>query len=227
MKNFKQFFYERSAEEIMSLPSPKGGKWLDGNNYVFNVEGDTCNQEYCYNVKFEDLPDIGNKGNGVMISFTRDNMMSDQRKGFGQQVFDGVRKAIGEFIQRNKPGRIVWAPVDRSSKPGLADNPNARSKAYDIWAVKSIWPQMYVSYRPNEWVRRDIYDQHYAGKGYPAVPPDAKTGDRASMLRMRSEYENRNNNKNLINKPSVAKPPLAKTAKTGEDPFMLDLIDIN
>ena len=224
--DFLQKLDEKSVEEIMATPKPKDGKWENPYSYVFNVEGDDCGKEYCYKVKFDDLPNIGAKGDGVMVSFTRDDMMSDQRRGVGFKVFDAVRKAIAEYVNQKKPGKIIWAPVERSSKPGLANNVDARSTAYEIWAIKSIWPNMYVSFRPNEWIRRDIYDKVYAGKGYPVVPADAKTGDRASLNRFRDEYANIKMGKQI--QPVATKPvtPVKSPTVKSDDSFDLEIMDI-
>ena len=160
---------ERSAQEIKAMPAPKDGRWLGNNNYVFNIEGDDCvddmgnrRSSHCYNVKFDAY------GNGVSISFDRVGSYGDQNLGLGQQVFDGVRKAVSEYIAKNKPELLKWSPI--LSKEGK----ESRSKAYEIWSVKALWPELYVSPSVNLWMRRDVYDKQYVPSGYPPVPPDAK-----------------------------------------------------
>jgi hypothetical protein len=194
-KSFREWLalHERSLEDIEALRPPKNGKWEDSETYSFDVDGDECSNDMgydgCYVVSFLPLPDINNKGSGVMVSFTRSGLTSDMRLGVGFKVFDGVRKAISEYVSRSRPKRIVWSPVERTGRAGPANTPDARSKAYDAWAVKAIWPDKYVSYRPNEWVERSWYDRNYAGKGHPPIPEYARAGDRASLARFRAEWK--------------------------------------
>lgn len=216
-KSFREWLslHERSLEDIEALRPPKNGKWEDELTYSFDVEGDECDNDMgydgCYVVNFLPLPDINNKGDGVMVSFTRSGMTSDTRLGVGFKVFDGVRKAISEYVSKKTPKRIVWSPVERSGRPGPANTPDARSKAYDAWAVKALWPDKYVSYRPNEWVERSWYDRNYAGKGHPPIPEYARAGDRASLARFRAEW------KSMIERQAAERRAASERAQGTQD----------
>ena len=144
---------------------PKDGEWIDQNHYGFNVEGDDCessSDKYCYIVIIYDGD----------ISFKRNNSYDDVRGGFGDKVFDGVRYAILEYIKKNNPAQLSWVPI-RNKKPNPVTgriNYEARKSAYEIFAIKSLFPDFYVSTIVNYWMRRDLYDKLVAEKGYPAIP---------------------------------------------------------
>jgi hypothetical protein len=166
---------ERSAEEIVTMAGPKEGTWVDKDTYSFNVEGeDKCSDrdgdlKFCYKVRFVPI-----EGKGVGISFDRAGSYADLNMGSGQAVFDGVRKAVGEYITKNKPEVIYWSPAQRM-QTGFdpVKNPTAREKVYEIWSIKALWPDLYVSPEVNKWVRRDVYDSKYVKEGYPPVPANA------------------------------------------------------
>ena len=169
MFSFREWLtlHERSASDIRAI-KPKDGKWVSPYTYEFNVPGDDCGKERCYSVTFSGGTE------GVSISFYRDGSVKDFRGGFGLKVFDGVRVAILDFIEKHNPDKLAWSPVRRSTKTGPAKTPEARKEAYDTLSIKAMWPDLYVGINPTEWIRRDLYDTVYVGKGYPPVPDDAR-----------------------------------------------------
>lgn len=179
---------ERSAAELASMPEPKDGKWISPNRYDFNVEGDPCldakgepdetGVRRCYSVS------IAGGEEGISVAFYRNGSVSDQNLGVGQDVFDGVRKALSEYITKNKPKVINWSPVMSSKFK------NSREKAYEIWSIKALWPDLYVSPQVNQWIRRDVYDSKYVPLGYPPVPKNASKT-------MKSLQEFRNSNEGM------------------------------
>jgi hypothetical protein len=195
--NYLDVIFERNEDEIANI-QVKDGNWGKNDNgnvvYRFNIEGDNCaganpykGSEPCYVVTFagDDL----NPNVGVSVSFSRAQSYGDYRGGFGPKVFDAVRKAIYEYIKMRNPAALYWNPVQRDSEaePGKANTPNARQGAYEIWSVKALWPEKYVSFRENEWLRRDLYDKFYVSKGFPKVPDNldknSLPGDKRKALR--------------------------------------------
>lgn len=167
---------EKTEDEIANI-QVKDGKWINLNSgpaqFQFNVEGDdNCSLERCYAVNISG--DDHDPFHGVSIAFTRDNRYDDQRLGFGPKVFDGIRKAIFDYIKARNPASLSWSPIQRTSRPGegKANTPEARKNAYEIWSLKALWPHLYVSFHENHWIRRDLYDKHFVPKGYPPVPED-------------------------------------------------------
>lgn len=169
MFSFREWLnlHERSVSDIRAI-KPKDGIWAGPWNYEFNVPGDDCGKERCYSVRF------GEGSGGTSISFYRDESVKDFRGGFGLKVFDGVRVAILGFIEKFNPTKLTWTPVRRTTKTGPAYTPDAREDAYDTLSIKAMWPDLYVGISPTEWIRRDLYDTVYVGKGYPPVPDDAR-----------------------------------------------------
>lgn len=177
---------ERSVAEVESNP-PKDGAWLDNNIFGFNVEGDEDGlreNERRYKVSFGRLPN-------TTISFSRNSSYGDHRGNFGPKVFDGVFYAIWEFIKKNNPRSIGWAPIQKTSVnpvKGTVTNPAAREKAYEIFSIKSLFPDYYVSIQPNQWISRSVYDKEYVPKGYPAIPEgltmDSNPGAKKKFLEM-------------------------------------------
>lgn len=176
---------ERSAQELASMPEPKDGKWITPSRYEFNVEGDPCidakgqpdetGVRRCYSVS------ITGGEEGISVSFYRNGSVDDQNLGVGQDVFDGVRKALSEYITKNKPKVINWSPVMNSKSK------NSREKAYEIWSIKALWPDLYVSPQVNQWIRRDVYDSKYVPFGYPPVPKNA-----SKTMKSLQEFRNSN-----------------------------------
>jgi hypothetical protein len=177
---------ERSVAEVESNP-PKDGAWIDNNHFGFNVEGDEeglRENQRRYMVAFGGLPNTS-------ISFSREGSYGDHRGGFGTKVFDGVFYAIWEFIKKNNPRSISWSPIQRTSAnpvKGKITNPAAREKAYEIFSIKSLFPDYYVSTQPNQWISRSVYDNEYVPKGYPAIPEgltvDSNPGAKKKFLEM-------------------------------------------
>jgi hypothetical protein len=179
--------YEMSITSVESL-QPKDGKWIQYNTYVFNVEGDNCGtkDQPCYTVLIKD--------NGSVV-FDRSNSVADNNAGFGPRVFEGVHYAIWEYIKKNKPSKLTWTPVSKTSinkRTGKIENPEARGKAYEIFAFKSLFPDLYISPQQNLWVRRDIYEKDYVQKGYPAIPENITTN---SDIKSKRELLNQIRNK--------------------------------
>jgi len=205
--NFFDIIIERSESEIENI-QPKDGHWKKIQSgfgeYVFNVEGDDC---VIYGVKNDPCYKVTISGNdndhnyGVSIAFTRGSSYSDYRGEFGSKVFDGVHKAIYEYIKQNKPIALNWSPISRTSVnpvTGAITNPEARSKAYEIWSIKSLFPEKYVSFKPNLWISRELYDKFYVPQGFPAVPKDLTSestpGNKNKFLKkMREEHNNPEN----------------------------------
>ena len=165
---------EKTEDEIANV-QVKDGRWINLNSgpaqFQFNVEGDdNCSLERCYAVNISG--DDHDPFSGVSVAFTRDNKYDDQRLGFGPKVFDGIRKAIYDYIKVRNPAALSWSPIQRTSRPGegKANTPEARKNAYEIWSLKALWPNLYVSFVENRWIRRDLYDKHFVPKGYPPVP---------------------------------------------------------
>jgi len=181
---------EMSATEVEAR-KPKDGEWLDQNHYGFNVEGDDCessSDKYCYIVSIF-------SGD---ISFKRNNSYNDVRGGFGDKVFDGVRYAILEYIKKNNPEKLSWIPIPNTTPnpvTGIIDF-EARKSAYEIFAIKSLFPDFYVSTKVNNWMRRDLYDKLVAEKGYPAIPTtltnQSKSIQKKKMLQEIREFNSKN-----------------------------------
>ena len=179
--------YEVTAAEVESL-QPKDGRWIDNNRYLFNVEGDNCGtkENPCYSII---ITDTGG------VAFTRDGTYKDNNAGFGPRVFEAVHYAIWEFIKKNKPSKLNWASNLKSSEnkiTGTIHNPQARQKVYEIFAFKSLFPDLYVSPQTNLWIRRDIYENDYVPKGYPAIPQNITTN---SDIKSKRELLNQIRNK--------------------------------
>jgi primosomal replication protein N len=203
--NYLETILERNEDDIAGL-QVKDGKWegLDGSGtatFYFNVEGDDCEdvddrnkKPGCYKVIISGSDN--DPSYGVSVAFYRANSTSDVRGGFGPKVFDAVRKAIYDYIQKRNPAALNWSPVQRSSapQPGKANTPQARQSAYEIWSVKALWPEKYVSFRENNWLRRDIYDKMFVPKGFPKVPEvldrNSLPGDKRKALRAFREKVN-------------------------------------
>jgi hypothetical protein len=161
---------EMSITELETR-KPKDGNWLSPSQYQFNVEGDNCGNEFCYDVFF------GGDSLKTTISFKRASKYKDERLGFGNQVFNGVQYAMMEFIQKNNPYYLTWEPIiTRTVNPvtGKVTNPEGRKSVYEIFAIKSLFP-LYVSVKLNEWIRKDIYDKQYVAKGFPSIPENLTT----------------------------------------------------
>ena len=173
--------YETISEMSMAeleTRKPKDGRWENDNTYVFNVEGDDsfetlvrCGFPHCYVVNFSRQDDH------TFISFNRRGRgreYKDERRGFGNQVFIGVQYAIMEFVKKNNPSSLAWSPIKtQAANPvtGKITNPEGRRDAYEIMALKSLFPDLYVSTEMNRWIRRDIYDKEYVQKqGFPEIP---------------------------------------------------------
>ena len=174
--------YEMSVTEVESL-QPKDGKWYNKNTYAFNVEGDECGtkDQPCYTVT------IGDDG---AVAFQRSKSYSDNNAGFGPRVFEGVHYAIWEYVKKNNPEHLSWAPVSKTSvnkRTGKVENPEARKKVYEIFALKSLFPDLYLSPTKNFWVRRDIYEKTYVERGYPAIPENLTTN---SDIKSKKEFLN-------------------------------------
>lgn len=192
---------ERSVAEVESNP-PKDGRWEGQLVFSFNVEGDEDGlgeivigdgskiKENRYKVSFSELE-------SPSISFSRSGSYGDNRGGFGPRVFDGVFYAIWEFIKKHSPSSLSWAPVARTSVnpvSGQMVNPDARGKAYEIFSIKSLFPDYYVSLNTNTWISRKKYDQDYVPKGYPKIPEELTVNSNPGVKRkfleqMRSKYK--------------------------------------
>ena len=175
---------EMSVAEVEAR-KPKDGHWSDDNNFHFNVEGDECGKEYCYKVSIR---------NGY-IAFSRNESYKDVRGGFGVKVFDGVHYAIWEYIKKNNPNYLSWSPVATTvANPvtGKVTNPEGRKAVYEIFAIKSLFPDLYVSVIENQWINRKLYDSDYvAGKKYPPVP-EGLTNDSSPSEKKKFLQELRN-----------------------------------
>jgi len=147
---------------------PKYSEWSRYNLFYFDVEGDDCSPNICYLVYFEEL-----KSNSYEVEFRRgSNNSKDERRGVGMLVLGAVFYAIDEFVKNNKPDYLIWSPSKtKTANPvtGIITNPNGRRDAYDILAIKVLFPS-YVSVKINEWMRKDIYEREYVPKGYPSIP---------------------------------------------------------
>jgi len=165
--------YETMSEMNMTeleTRKPKDGHWENDTTYAFNVEGDDCGLANCYIVDFLGFPE-------TKISFNRrsgSEKYMDERRGLGNEVFIGVQYAIMEFIKNKNPSSLAWLPIKTQvANPvtGKITNPEGRRDAYEIMALKSLFPDLYVSTKMNLWIRRDIYDKDYVQKqGYPEIP---------------------------------------------------------
>jgi hypothetical protein len=139
------------------------------------------------------------------------------RGGFGDKVFDGVRYAILEYIQNNKPEYLSWSPV-RTSTPnpvtGKVTNPEGRKSVYEIFAIKSLFPELYVSAQVNQWMRRDLYDKLVAEKKYPAIPTNltnqSNPSEKKKMLRKIRTFHNETGN-SFSSSASQPADPLGRT----------------
>jgi len=161
---------EMSLAELEAR-KPKDGHWLSPSQYQFNIEGDDCGNKFCYDVFF------GGDSLKTTISFKRASNYKDERLGFGNEVFNGVQYAIMEFIRNKNPSYLTWQPIiTRAVNPvtGKVTNPEGRKSAYEIFAIKSLFP-LYVSVKMNEWIRKDIYDKQYVAKGFPSIPENLTT----------------------------------------------------
>jgi hypothetical protein len=147
---------------------PKHSEWSRNDLFYFDVEGDDCSPKWCYLVWFEEL-----KSNSYEVEFKRgSNNSKDERRGVGIKVIGAVFYAIGEFIKKNNPDYLIWSPSKtKTANPvtGIITNPEGRRDAYDIFAIKCLFPS-YVSVKINQWMRRDIYEREYVPKGYPSIP---------------------------------------------------------
>jgi preprotein translocase subunit YajC len=165
-----------SGEGIMKH-KPKDAMWspdLSTNNgswkYYFNVEGDDCGSPLhpCYYLSVND------SGSGASISFSRNGSYADSDKGVAGDVFMGVLKGLGEFIETRKPVGIGWSAIDKdrpNKVTGKIENPRAREHIYEGWAMRNLFPDKYVPLNSQKWVRRDIYDSEFvANQGFPQVP---------------------------------------------------------
>lgn len=199
------FIMERSVAEVESI-KPKDSRWLNSYTYNFNVDGDNCGSQLspCYSVSFSDLKKPS-------VSFYRNGSTKDVRGGFGPRVFDGVFYAIWEFIKKNSPDSLDWSPRAKDSKnpiTGEIENPQGREKAYDIFSIKSLFPDYYVSPNKNYWISREIYENSYVSKGYPEIPEEltvsSNPGEKRKFLEkirsfhnslLDSNYQSQNSNR--------------------------------
>jgi hypothetical protein len=195
--------YEMTAAEVESL-RPKDGKWIQYDTYVFNVEGDNCGtkDQPCYSIIISD------KGS---VTFKRNGEYKDNNAGFGPRVFEAVHYAIWEFIKKNKPIKLDWAASLKTSinkRTGKIENPEARGKAYEIFAFKSLFPDLYISLRQNLWLRRDIYENDYVAIGYPAIPENITTNsDIKSKRELLNQIRNKYAEIGIIDQLESDEPP--------------------
>jgi len=199
MYKFENFVFLQKIKLILENVddhAPKDGKWdeplgspekiTSSNNtarYRFNVEGDNFGDKEnpCYAVNFH-----GNPNSIISITFTRNHSYDDQGKNVGISVFQGVLKAISEYITKLTPVKISWFPVAKTmlnSKTKEFLNQDARTKIYEGWAIRHLFPNKYVSIVQNFWVRRDVYDKiHVVQEGYPQIP------DREMSLKDKNKF---------------------------------------
>ncbi len=182
MKTFADFDSIRRLDELLNpgeLSRPKNGHWMtpvhsknDFYEYQFDVEGEDCGEERCYYVE------IDASDNTAEISFAHAHTHYADRpnSGAGLGVMGGVIFAIKEWLSHHSPEYIEWFPNMGSA----GANPMSRANVYAKWAARNLFPK-YLPKDDTMWIRRDIYEQKYVPRGYPA-PPDGSENDRSTRM---------------------------------------------
>ena len=193
----------QEAFDLVSIRAyqPKDAKWVPpldepgDHTFYFNVPGDDCGPNRpCYKVSISN-------GDNANISFKRtEGSFEDENRGVGTDVMMGVLKGIGEYIETVHPRSLSWSAIEKTSaretgpNAGRIVNPEARAHVYDAWAVRNLFPHMYIGAKEGRWVRTDIYNNEYVPRGYPPIPEgvtaDSNAGvKRKALEQMRTQAE--------------------------------------
>ncbi len=161
--NFSEYEQQRSLVELFDkkviqrgVPGVEG-KWVTHGSetkYWFNIPSnpERCHSQespegYCYYVAIDHYNDIASFSFAHVNTFYADR---HGQAGKGSEVMYTVTKAIGEYIQKQKPERIGWTPV-----AGNGRNSQSRRDVYFAWAAKNLFPNVYVPLRMSLWIKAD------------------------------------------------------------------------
>jgi len=186
-------YFETVATEDLPKIKPLNGEWknLDNPNaysVIYNFDAtktdpndstkiikDVCGTDRpAYDVRFSGN-DYGHEG--ISISFYRCGRTADHPEGFGGSVFQGVQRAIYDYVMARKPFALNWTPVSRSDGQARErerqKSTSSRHRVYEMLSISHLFPD-YVSYKPNHWLRRDLYEKVAAPEGMPPVEDEIK-----------------------------------------------------
>jgi hypothetical protein len=189
-------FFEAVATEDLPKIQPLNGRWTNlekpGAHAIYNFDATKTDPDYpsktvqdscgppnsrspVYSVTFggDDFSHAG-----ISIAFYRCGRTSDHPEGFGASVFQGVQRAIYDYVMTRKPIALSWYGVARSERGDRREREEkkgttSRTRVYEMLSRSHLFPD-YVSYKPDHWLRRDVYEKLAVPEGMPAVDNEIK-----------------------------------------------------
>lgn len=185
-------FFEAVATEDLPNIKPLNGRWTNlekpGSHAIYNFDAtktdpddptktiqDSCGNSPVYAVTFSG-DDFSH--NGISVAFYRCGKTADHPEGFGASVFQGVQRAIYDYVMTRKPIALSWYGVARSERGDRREREEkkgttSRARVYEMLSRSHLFPD-YVSYKPDHWLRRDVYEKVAVPEGLPAVDDEIK-----------------------------------------------------